>query len=252
MFKTTCSFAFALLVIAMTACNSPSSAGPIVATAVPGPVVPMGEQEIRDLVPTTETVWNCGSGGGTVIKRPAMSVVTNHTVEWQVGGTNGVGVKVGQGVIPGGVDLSTSLEGRFSTFFEQGIQQGTGWDLPAEANSIVVYTLMWREIWQPGYVDVHLADQTVARVNVRYRVGIQSEIVGKQKQNCDTGQSPSVITQPTSRPAPTARSDQAQYQSEVFASKKWQDTGVTVQQGSKLTITIYRWPVDKHGRKGII
>lgn len=238
MLKKTCSFAFALLAIAMTACNSPSSAGLIASTAVPGPVMPMGEQEIRDLAPTTETVWNCGSGGGTIVKHPAMSVVTNHTVEWQIGGTSGVGVTVGQGVIPGGVDLSTSLEGRFSTSFDQGVQQGTGWDLPAESNSIVVYTLMWHEIWQPGYVDVRLADQSVARVNVRYRVGIQSEIVGKQEQKCDTGQPPSVVIQPTSRPAPTAKSDQAQYQSEVFASKGWQDTGVTVRQGSKLIITV--------------
>lgn len=157
---------------------------PAASAPVPGPFVPVGEPEIHDLGPTTETVWNCGSGGGTVVKHPTMSVVSNYAVEWQVGGTGGVGVRIGDGVIPGGVDLSATLEGRYTTGFEQGIQQGTGWDLPAEPNTIVIYTLMWREVWQPGYVDVRLADQSVVRVNVRCRTGIQSEIVGKQQRTC--------------------------------------------------------------------
>jgi hypothetical protein len=201
MFKKARSFVFAFLVIAITACNSPSSTGSIATAAVPGPVMPMGEPETRDLASTTETVWNCG-GGVTLVKHPVMSVVTNHTFEWQVGGTSGVGVKVGQGVIPGGVDLSASLESHFSISSGQDVTQGTGWDLPAEANSIVVYTLMWREKWQRGYVDVRLVDQNIARVNVQYRVSIQSDIVGIQRQNCPEPSS-SVTTQPSSQPAST-------------------------------------------------
>lgn len=174
----------------------------VASAPVPGPFVPAGEPEIRDLGPTTETVWNCGSGGGTVVKHPAMSVVSNYAVEWQVGGTGGAGVRIGDGVIPGGVDLSATLEGHYTTGFEQGIQQGTGWDLPAEPNTVVVYTLMWREVWQPGYVDVRLADQSVVRVNVRCRTGIQSEIVGKQPQTC--GEQQQVPTEPSDvQPRPT-------------------------------------------------
>lgn len=193
-----------ILVISLAACNPApstvlSSSAPIV-----GPVVPVGQPEIRDLGPSTETVWNCGSGGGTVVKHPSMSVATNWAVEWEVGGTAGTGVRIGDGVIPGGVDLSVSLEGHYANQFDQSIQQGTGWDLPAEPNTVVVYTLMWREVWQPGYVDVRLADQSVVRVNVRYRTGIQSEIVGKQQQICGEEQRSS-ITQPidsvTARPS---------------------------------------------------
>ncbi len=72
--------------------------------------------------------------------------------------------------------------------------QGTGWDLPAEQNTIMVYTLMWRELWQRGYTEVRLADQTIKRIDLNYRTGIQSEIVGKQKQNCG-GEQP--LIQPT-------------------------------------------------------
>jgi len=202
------------LIIALLAACSPSSPPTSVASAsapVSGPLVPVGEPEIYDLGPTTETVWNCGSGGGTVVKHPSMSVVTNYAVEWEVGGTTGIGLKIGEGVIPGGVDLSASLEGHYVTGLEQGIQQGTGWDLPAEPNTIVVYTLMWREVWQPGYVDVRLADQSVIRVNVRYRTGIQSEIVGKQQQTCGEEQrlpsQPEVPVRPTvaSRPTPLSQ-----------------------------------------------
>jgi hypothetical protein len=205
---------FAILLLLLTACSPTSSPQPplpqptTIAVAVPGPIVASGQQEIRDLAPTTETVWNCGSGGGTVVKHPAMSVLTNHAVEWQVGATTGVGVTIGEGVIPGGVNLSATLEGRVANKFDQGIMQGTGWDLPAETNTIVLYTLMWREVWQPGYVDVQLANQSVSRVNVRYRIGIQSEIIGKQIQRCGTEQPPTTapgITPPKpTNPPPTS------------------------------------------------
>jgi len=203
MSRKICSAVLLVGVCLLTACISPSPQASVASAPVPGPVVPVGQPEMRDLGPTTETVWNCGSGGGTVVKHPTMSVVTNHAVEWQVGGTVGVGVKIGEGIIPGGADLSASLEGRYVSRLEQGIQQGTGWDLPAEPNTIMVYTLMWREVWQPGYIYVRLADQNVVRVDIRYRTGIQSEIVGKQKQTCGGEQTPPV--QPGGQPALTAQ-----------------------------------------------
>jgi hypothetical protein len=194
-------FSLLLIISLLTACGPASLSNSTASAPVPGPLVPVGEPEIRDLGPTSETVWNCGSGGGTVVKHPSMSVVTNYAVQWEIGGTTGVGLNIGEGVIPGGVNLSTSLEGRYASSFDQGVQQGTGWDLPAEPNSIVVYTLMWREIWQRGYVDVRLADQNVIRVNVRYRTGILSDIVGKQIQFCGD------VT-PVAQPSPVSQAQQ--------------------------------------------
>lgn len=77
--------------------------------------------------------------------------------------------------------------------------------LASRTKTVVVYTLMWREVWQPGYMDVHLADQRVVRVNVWYRTGIQSDIVGKQEQRCASEQSP--VIQPTVQlqPSPTVQ-----------------------------------------------
>lgn len=186
---------------------------PVASAPIAGPFVPVGEPEIKDLGPTTEVVWNCGSGGGTVIKNPSMSVATGHAVEWEVGGITGVGLTIGEGAIPGGVELSGSLEGRYATQFEQGVQQGTGWNLPAEPNTSVIYTIMWREIWQRGYVNVTLADQSVVRVNVRFRTGFQSEIVGKQVQSCDGTQQPTdAAPQVTQRPTtPPVSSDVTTY-----------------------------------------
>ena len=199
---------FPFLILALLVACAPSLPGVSNSGAgggahVVGSVVPVGAPEIRELSPTTETVWNCGSGGGTVVKHPTMTVLTSYAVEWQVGQRSGVGVSIGDGVIPGGVDLSTSLEGQYSTGLEQGIQQGTSWDLPAEPNTSVVYTMAWREIWQPGYIDVQLADQSVVQVAVRYRTGIQGEIVDKQLQYCEEGQQPADQqgAQPPSDPA---------------------------------------------------
>jgi len=205
MVKRTTTVILLSIVFLLASCGPTPSQAPEAASApIPGPVVPIGEPEVRDLGPTTETVWNCGEGGGMVVKHPSMSVVTGHAVEWEVGGTMGVGVHIGEGPIPGGVELRAALEGHYVTGFDQSIQQSTAWDLPAEPNTVVVYTLMWREVWQPGYVEVRLADQSIVRVNVRYRTGIQSEIVGKRAQVCEGEQQPAatqpIVVIPTATP----------------------------------------------------
>jgi hypothetical protein len=196
----------ACLLSACAPISTPEPTQPSVASMpIAGPVVPVGEPEVRDLGPTTEVVWNCGSGGGTVVKHPSISVVTGHVVEWEVGGTVGVGLTIGEGVIPGGVELSSSLEGHYVTGFEQSVEQGTSWDLPAEPDTAVVYTVMWREVWQPGYINVFLADKIIETVNVRYRTAFQSEIVGKQPQPC-SGEQPPALTQPPPAATPIPQS----------------------------------------------
>jgi len=150
-----------------------------------GPLVPTGEQEVIELGTTVEEVWNCGDGGGTIVKHPSRSISTNYSVEWEVGGSIGVGVIIGEGVIPAGVNLSGALEGHYQSGFGSGYQQTTSWDLPAEPNTIVNYTLVWREIWEKGYIDLLMPDNTNLRVNVRYRTHIGSDNVGKQVISCD-------------------------------------------------------------------
>lgn len=76
------------------------------------PVVPFGEPEIVDVGPSTEVVNNCGPGGGTVVKHPSRTMISSHAVESQVGGQAGIGTHIGDSVIPGGVNLQASLEGR--------------------------------------------------------------------------------------------------------------------------------------------
>ena len=159
-----------------------------------GPLVSTGQVEIIELGVTVENVWNCGNGGGEIVKHPSRSISTNHSVEWEVGGTTGFGVTIGEGVVPGGVDLSGSLDGRYRSQFDTGTQQSTSWDLPAEPNSIVEYTLIWRETWETGYIDVFMNNSNM-RVNVRYRTNIGSEMVGKQLKSCDG--SVAILEQPT-------------------------------------------------------
>jgi TolB protein len=116
-------------------------------------------------------------------------MLTSHSVEWEIGGEVGVGVTIGEGVVPGGVNLNAALDTHLRAGAEQGIQQSTAWDLPAKPNTVMEYTIMWRELWQPGYIEVRFADESVERINVRYRAGIQSEIIEQQELSCDSGQS---------------------------------------------------------------
>lgn len=175
------SLVFVAMVMVLTSCGTGTTN---IQTPKVGPLVPTGQVETVELGATVENVWNCGNGGGTIVKHPSRSISTNHSVEWEVGGTTGVGVTIGEGVVPGGVDLSASLEGHYRSQFDTGSQQSTSWDLPAEPNTIVDYTLIWREVWETGYIDV-LINNSNKRVNVRYRTNIGSEMVGKQVKSCD-------------------------------------------------------------------
>jgi hypothetical protein len=187
--------ALLLTALFLFGCNPVPTEEPRVPASIVGPVVPTGPSEVRGLDPTTEIVPNCGGGGATIVKHPSMSVLTSHAVEWEVGGETGIGVRVGDGPIPGGVDLSAALDTHLKGGFESGVQQSTAWDLPAEPNTVMEYTLMWREVWQPGYIEVQLEDKSIKRVNVRYRAGIQSEIIGQRRLSCDGEQS--IAPQPT-------------------------------------------------------
>lgn len=198
-----------LLALSLVGCGAPATPAPPASAYAVGPVVPVGSTEVRDLTPMTETVSNCGGGNVTIVKHPSMTILTSHTIEWEVGGQIGVGLTIGEGVIPGGVNLSGAFDSHIISGNESGIEQSTAWDLPAEPNTIMEYTLAWREIWQPGAVEVRLADQSVINVNVRYRTGIQSDIIGQQKLNCDgsqevlsTAEPPSATAIPSSVPNP--------------------------------------------------
>jgi hypothetical protein len=168
-----------------------------------GEVISEGSPETRDLQPTVETVPNCGGSTSTIVKHPSMTVLTTHAVEWEVGGQVGFGAQIGGSVVPGGIDLSGTLESSLAQSNESGVQQSTAWDLPAEPNSIMEYTLMWKEVWQRGYVNVNPADGRAIKVNVTYRTGIQSDIIGQRRLNCESGQAIStqpVVVVPTQAP----------------------------------------------------
>lgn len=208
MFKLKVICVLLLTALFLFGCNPVPTEEPRVPASIVGPVVPTGPSEVRDLDPTTEIVPNCGGGGAPIVKHPSMSVLTSHAVEWKVGGEAGIGVRVGDGPIPGGVDLSAALDTHLNGGFEGGVQQSTAWDLPAEPNTVMEYTLMWREVWQPGYIEVRLEDKSIKRVNVRYRAGIQSEIIGQQRLSCDGEQS--IAPQPTTNfltPTPVTPTD---------------------------------------------
>ena len=181
----------AIIVLVSASCSPGNSQ----ASPIPSPLVSNNQPEIIELGPTVENVWNCGDGGGIIVKHPSRSISTNYSVAWEVGGTTGFGVIIGEGVIPGGVSLAASMEGHYQSQFSSGSEQSTSWDLPAEPNTIVDYTLMWRETWETGYIDVLMPNQSNTRVNVRYRTNIGSEMIGKSVRSCNDSQV--IVAQPT-------------------------------------------------------
>lgn len=178
---------FALMV--SVACTENPEEPDVANTPLIGPIVPIGAPEVRDLAPTSEVVPNCDGLVSPVVKHPSMTVGSAHSVEWQIGGSFGTGVTIGEGVVPAGIDLRAALEGHVANDINSSIQQSNAWDLPADPGTIMEYTVMWREVWQPAYVNVTFMnpEPEILRIDVRYRTRVQSEIVGDRVTLCESG-----------------------------------------------------------------
>jgi hypothetical protein len=167
-----------------------------------------GDPIPKDLPNTTEIVPNCVGTSEPVVKHPSLTATTGHAAEWQIEGEFGIGLQVSHPILPVAVDLSSAIEATDTQELEQSLARGESWDLPAAPGEIIVYTLSWQELWQPGYVEVTFADQTVRRINVTYRTGIRSDIVNQERQICDgtplpANPQPGITDAPSSTISPT-------------------------------------------------
>jgi len=217
MFSSQRSVPFAFLLVLLLVACAPSAEEPAMGQApLMGSIVPFGVPEVRDLAPTSEVVPNCNGDTSPVIKNPSITTISANTVEWQVGGSVGTGLTIGQGIVPAGIDLQAALEGHVATDITNMLQHGNAWELPADPGTIREYTIMWRETWQPAYIDVTFMDPEpqIIRIDVKYRTGIQSDIVGDKVTRCDLGattQAEPVTAQPSpvaaTQSPPTAAPD---------------------------------------------
>lgn len=187
--RSTALVALLCIFVLTAACGGQGREEPAVAQApLMGAIVPYGSPELRELTPTIEIVPNCNGVSSPVIKNPSLTVGSSHSVEWEVGGNVGTGVTVGGGVVPGGVSLQGALEGHVANDLTNSIQQSNAWELPADPGTIMEYTIAWREIWQPAYVDVTFLEPepSIIRINLKYRTGVRSDILEQNQRSCPT------------------------------------------------------------------
>lgn len=150
-----------------------------------GSVMPIGESEIRNMPPKVERIPNCTGSQSVTTKHPSVTSLTQYAVEWSVGGQAGIGVTVGGGVFPISIDLAGTLDGHYAPSIQQSMEKTVAWDLSAEPNTIVEHTIVWREVWQPGQIEVKFANQEVQTIDVIYRVDVDSDIIDQQATDCD-------------------------------------------------------------------
>ena len=151
-----------------------------------GVPIPVSDPVYKPLPQTTEIVPNCGGGSEPVVKHPSLTTVSLNSVEWEVGGQFGAGLRVQPPGFPVGVDLSAVIEVADRTKLEQNLQQGVAWDLPAAPGEIMTYVLSWEELWQLATVEVDFGNQDMRQINVNYRTSIKSNIVDSNRQECGT------------------------------------------------------------------
>lgn len=179
-----------------------SAAATVSDSAQVGTFVPVGQLTWQELERRFETVTNCGTAELLITKHVSMSTTTTHGFRWEVNGHVGTGLTVGKGVVPGGVDLEAAFGFTSGINFQEGVEHSTAWDLPAPHGTVIDFTLAWFEGWQPGYIDVTLADKSITRIDVEYRGGTYSNIVEQHAYDCFGNQIPVEVTPIQSQPLP--------------------------------------------------
>jgi len=221
-----------LLMIFLSSCSQPPTivAGTPTTTTTTtppqeyalGPFIPVGDKIERIVATTTEPVRNCAGHNEPIIKEPSRSTTSSHSVEWSVGGQTGVGATIGEGVIPGGIDLTSSIALTTGKRDIESVTTGNGWQLPSPPGEITTYFIEWKEIWQPGYIEVRVGDKVLYKIDTLVRLEVNSRIVGENSEPCKNSDSspteatiPGLSTDPTS---PQPPSDQCS--SDVYIREK--------------------------------
>ncbi|MCB0032130.1 MAG: hypothetical protein KDE28_29675, partial [Anaerolineales bacterium] len=130
-----------------------------VASATPAPVSPQlgpfiqdGASYNKSLGNRSYTVPNCSGSQVPLVNSPSFGVNATSGLTWEVNGEAGFGMTIGEGVVPGGVDLSGTLGAAVQSGIEQSFNMQESWELSAGPGEVVTYIIEWVEIWQPGYV----------------------------------------------------------------------------------------------------
>ena len=204
-------FAFGILLFSLAAIYTPimrSYASPLFFMAVseyrqvsPPNVsftsfVPVGTPIRRELGTYTEILENCRGIDEVFLNTPPYPLAADHLIEWSYQGVTGTTFQLTEWILNGSTEIQTQEpsdedplpgilseqlnlhESFFQTYGEiygHSSRRGSGWILSAEPNTAVEYTLIWAEIWQPGYVDINIEGRDPIRVNILYRTDILGE-----------------------------------------------------------------------------
>lgn len=152
-----------------------------------------------------EIVNNCGEGGDVININPSRSVTIGESIQWTKSGSVGAGGELSAIIAGLNLNVEVTLAHNVQHFENEQIAKSI--NLPAEVGEKMRYTLVWKEIWQPGKVVVRHNNEESELV-YRYRKSIDVRIVDKQKLDCpissntssDTSNLPSIAT---NTPVPT-------------------------------------------------
>jgi|GEM_PF-6125610 len=155
------------------------------------PFIPVGSSIRREIGSYTEIIENCDGQTETFLTTPSYPLAADHILEWSYEGITGTTFQLDEQILfldsDGGSESKTTFidlneftldEALFETYGElypHSVRRGNGWLLSAEPDTAVDYTLIWAEIWQPGYVDLKIENRDPIRIQMLYRTDILGE-----------------------------------------------------------------------------
>jgi hypothetical protein len=145
----------------------------------------VGSTETELTLTSTAIVCNCGESNEVIRQRVERAYTSTALIQWEFRGGIGVGVKIN--VAGAELDITPAIEGAYGRSWAASRTQTVGFDLPAQPNTQMEYTVQWSEVWQPGIISVG----TVAgseQVKYRYLREIQGNLVDQGGKNIGCSQ----------------------------------------------------------------
>ncbi len=179
-FKSTQVVLISLLFI-LTQCECCGGArGPLVPS--PADLVITNQSRTEDGPPVEKPVPNCTTN--PLPYTPRFETQVENSVSWEVEGKMGGGLKISEGIVPGGVDLSVGLAGKYLAEGKTVFVQGATYYYTIDPGLIMYFTTVRRKTWQDGYFDVKISGNRSQKIQVSYLIDDSYLILGTRTTPC--------------------------------------------------------------------
>ncbi len=151
-----------------------SPSGSLVEASLSVDITPYGEKEILLVDTQAFDTQNCFGADTTYIATMTQSL--GDSVTWSVGGQTGIGLTIGKGVLPGGVDLEALFLAEYGQTISEQVEHGMSIELRSPDGKKGKFIVDWFVERQPAHINFEMQPDVFQRIQIAFPTRIYAKI----------------------------------------------------------------------------